>query len=161
MHDQTYILRCGIPREFPDIEIRIRFSEIKHMFVPGSEPVFPSRIPSFHEHALDIVGRCEIYIAFDVGGIRAMFSVGDHFSVRAETVWKLRIAPGTFVRLHFPPYAAEFHGFYPGCIIQCTGLVEVEDKPGRQHLFGAVTDNDGSPRRFERGMEVSLVSISI
>ena len=76
VHHEFHALGVGIFVEIFQVEIRIRRNEIENITLPMVGPVFPTDVPSLHQHLVDTIGGCEIDILLHVGRSRSMTSVG-------------------------------------------------------------------------------------
>ena len=76
VHHEFHALGVGIFVEIFQVEIGIRRHKIEDVALPMVGPVFPTDVPSLHQHLVEAVGGGEIDILLHVGRGRPMASVG-------------------------------------------------------------------------------------
>src|SRR5262245_18910686 len=101
MHNDLHSLRMGIAGQFLNIKIRIRCHKVEHVFLPLSKPVFPTRVPTFYQHALNSVFGSKIYISFYVCSISSVW----HLRRLLRANLPATVVPTGFTYMHFPPHS--------------------------------------------------------
>src|SRR5690606_35765390 len=100
-----------------------------------SDPVTPSGVPPFDEHAADVVRGGEVDVAL---GVLCRCAVTPTLDV-----------PGGSADVHFPPDADVLHRLEPTHVTERVRLVEIEDEFRFDQSAGVRADLDRSPRRLE------------
>ena len=122
--------------------------KIKHVFLPFAKPVFPARIPTFHQYPVEPVFSREVNVFAGIGGGGAVASVS---STALGTLSGLgsAVIPGGFAQVHFPPDANVLGGFDPTHIGNFTGFIQVEDQFGGQQTGCIRANQHHSPGGLE------------
>ena len=117
VHHQLHALGVGIVVEHLNVEVGVRSDEVEDVKLLMTEPVFPSFVPSFHQHFLQTVLRGEVDVALHLlvsGTVRAvglaLAVVGNAETNRRQVVG---IAPCLCSDNHVPPHAAVLCGMNP------------------------------------------------
>ena len=132
VHHQFHAFRVCVVVQCFEVEVGVRSYKVKHIVLFVSKPVFPTYIPTFHEHLVEAVFRRKIdvfayfFVGSAVGTIRFSFGVIHRIKVYCRKV--VGITPRVFTGNHFPPNAHILHRFNPRSIGNSARFVEVEDK---------------------------------
>ena len=117
VHHHFDTFACSVAVDFLYVEIRIRSHEVKHVVLAFPEPVFPSLVPSFHQHCIESVVGSEVNVTLHVGGVGRVLAV--RFGLRVvcltqlDAVHIIRVGPCAFPGNHVPPYTDIFHRMNP------------------------------------------------
>ena len=139
--DDGYTKLFGIRAQGIHVVVRIRGDE-RETVVIDALVTFPSRVPALSKDTAETVLGCELQIPAHV--------------LRRSAV-AVTLAPRPLFEVHRPPDAEELHGLDPRCIIDLTGLIEIEHDTRRHHLRQRARENHEPPWRHERRTDISLV----
>ena len=160
----TKAVRIGVePRK---VEVGIRGNKVENVEFLAAEPVFPALVPALYKKGVKTVGRGEIEVTLHVlrGGAVAAVRSGLGIVGFAEAYCRkvVGVAPVGFAGDHLPPHAHVFHGMNPGGGVgNGTGLVQIQDKPGSQHITGIVHGHHRAPRALARSLHAALPALGI
>ena len=165
VHDELHTLGVGILVECLYVEVGIRRLEVEHIVFLMSEPVFPTDVPSFHEHGVETVLGGKVDISAHVGIVGSMQSVGLHLGI-VDIVelyrWQVEgIRPLALAGDHLPPHTVVLYRMYPAGIRELAGLVEVEDEVRSQRLAGIIGHHHRAPGRLAGSLQIALVAAGI
>ena len=165
VHHQLHALGVGIVVEHLNVEVGVRSDEVEDVKLLMTEPVFPSFVPSFHQHFLQTVLCSEVDVALHLLVSCAVRAVGLALSVvgNAETNRRqvVGVAPCLCTYNHVPPHTAVFCGMNPRCVRYLAWLVEVESELAREHVAGIVAHHYSTPRCVEGCLDESLTAYGV
>ena len=150
----------GIVIECLQVEVGIRRLEVEDVAFPHIGPVFPTDVPPLYEHLVEAVVGSEVDVAAHllvVGGVAAvglqLLPVHLIYIYRGQLVG---VVPAGLADNHLPPHTAILRGMYPRRVVECAGLVEVEDEVGGKDVAGVIADHDGAPGAMARRLHAAL-----
>ena len=160
VHHQFHALGMGIVVEVFDVEIGIGSHKVEDIGLPHIGPVFPTHVPSFHQHLLQTVGRGKVDVLLHLGCVGGMAAVG----LRLGPVYEVELDGGIFIGVvpsalahdHLPPHAAILRGVNPTRVLYLARLVEIENEVARKHVTGIVAHHHRAPRRGAGCLHTSL-----
>ena len=76
MHDHLHALAGCIFVDALHIKIWIRSHKIKHIIFLMTEPVFPTNIPTFHQHSIETMLGSEVDVTFHILRVGGMATAG-------------------------------------------------------------------------------------
>ena len=117
VHHKFHALRVCVAVEFLNVEVGIRCLEVEHIVFIVTEPVLPTDVPTLYEHLLQAVLCCEVDVAFHVGSVGGVLSVGLTLGVVEAFEmhrWQIGgVTPLASAGNHLPPHATVLCGVNP------------------------------------------------
>ena len=127
-----------ITHDLGHVEIGIGLGEVERL---TAAPALPALVPSFEQHALDVVGRREVDVALGVLGRGAVAVVH---------------RPALDAQVHAPPDAHVLHRADPARILDLRGFIEVENQRRVDQIDGPVAQLDRPPGGDEAARHAGL-----
>ena len=165
MHDEFHPFRSRVVPKSGQVEIRIWSHEVENPLFHVAEPVFPSDVPSFHQHAVETVLGREIYVfpyIFSGGPMPAVrLHLRQVVSVDMHAAEVVGVGPRAFARNHFPPDSDILVRTDPRSVVYLARLVEVQSDSGSQDIPRIVGHDDSPPRRSARRLHIGHVPVRV
>ena len=170
MHQNLHTLRVGIGVEHLDVEVGIGCLEVEHIAFPHVRPVFPTYVPSFHQHLVKSVLGGEVDVTFHLLVVCGMTSVGlclliiddrglgigEGIASEFDAGELIGVVPRALADDHLPPHTTVFRGMNPRGVFNFARFVEVEDEVAGKHVAGIVAHHHRAPRGLTRRLHRPL-----